>query len=54
MRATQFHEFAGTIVDSLTDGEDVRVPDALIQPIAGDEVAAFTTWLRWRHPATTW
>ncbi len=54
VRATQFHEFAGTIVDSLTDGEDVRVPDALIQPIAGDEVAAFTTWLRWRHPATTW
>ncbi len=41
MRATQFHEFAGTIVDSLTDGEDVRVPDALIQPIAGDEMAAF-------------
>ena len=41
VRATQFHEFAGTIVDSLTDGEDVRVPDALIQPIAGDEVAAF-------------
>lgn len=41
VRATQFHEFAGTIVDSLTDGDDVRVPDALIQPIAGDEVAAF-------------
>ena len=41
VRATQFHEFAGAIVDSMTDGDDVTVPDALIQPIAGDEVAAF-------------
>ncbi len=41
VRATQFHEFTPTIVDSLTDGDDVRVPDAMIQPIAADEVAAF-------------
>jgi uncharacterized protein YbjT (DUF2867 family) len=41
VRATQFHEFAGAIVDSMSDGDDVRVPDALIQPIAADEVAAF-------------
>lgn len=41
VRATQFHEFADAIVDSMVDGEDVRVPDALIQPIAADEVAAF-------------
>jgi uncharacterized protein YbjT (DUF2867 family) len=41
VRATQFHEFAGSIIDSMTDGDDVRVPEALIQPIAADEVSAF-------------
>jgi uncharacterized protein YbjT (DUF2867 family) len=40
VRATQFAEFADAITDSLTDGEVVRVPDALIQPIPADEVAA--------------
>jgi uncharacterized protein YbjT (DUF2867 family) len=40
VRATQFAEFADAIVDSMTDGEVVRVPDALIQPIPADEVAA--------------
>jgi uncharacterized protein YbjT (DUF2867 family) len=40
VRATQFAEFADAIADSLTDGEVVRVPDALIQPIPADEVAA--------------
>jgi uncharacterized protein YbjT (DUF2867 family) len=39
VRATQFSEFADAITDSLTDGEVVRVPDALIQPIPADEVA---------------
>lgn len=34
VRATQFHEFAEAIVASLTVGEEVRVPDALIQPIS--------------------
>lgn len=40
VRATQFAEFTDGIVDSLTDGDEVRVPDALIQPIPADEVAA--------------
>lgn len=40
LRATQFSEFTDSIVDSLTDGDVVRVPDALIQPIPADEVAA--------------
>lgn len=40
VRATQFVEFQEGIVDSLTDGEEVRVPDALIQPIPADQVAA--------------
>jgi uncharacterized protein YbjT (DUF2867 family) len=40
VRATQFHEFAAAIAGSLeTDGE-VRAPDALIQPIAADDVVA--------------
>ncbi|HET9875525.1 MAG TPA: SDR family oxidoreductase [Mycobacterium sp.] len=40
VRATQFHQFAEAITDGyIADGE-VRVPDALIQPIAGADVAA--------------
>lgn len=39
VRATQFAEFTGGITDSLTVGREVRVPDALIQPIPSDEVA---------------
>jgi uncharacterized protein YbjT (DUF2867 family) len=40
VRATQFHEFAEAITDSLTVGDEVHAPDALIQPIAASEVAA--------------
>lgn len=40
MRATQFHEFAEMITGSLVVGDEVRAPDALIQPIAAAEVAA--------------
>ena len=40
VRATQFREFAEQITDSLTDGGEVHVPDALIQPMPADEVAA--------------
>lgn len=40
VRATQFAEFADAITESLTAGDEVRVPDALIQPIAADDVAA--------------
>lgn len=40
VRATQFHEFTDAIVASLTVDDQVRVPDGLIQPVAGDEVAA--------------
>jgi uncharacterized protein YbjT (DUF2867 family) len=43
VRATQFAEFTDAITASLTVGGEVRVPDALIQPIAtkdlSDEVA---------------
>ncbi len=39
VRATQFAEFAYAIVESMTDGDDVRVPEALIQPIPAHDVA---------------
>lgn len=40
IRATQFAEFAGGIIGSMTADDEVRVPDALIQPIPADDVAA--------------
>jgi uncharacterized protein YbjT (DUF2867 family) len=40
VRATQFEEFAEAITTSMTAGDEVRVPDALIQPVAADKVAA--------------
>jgi uncharacterized protein YbjT (DUF2867 family) len=40
VRATQFHEFADAIVGTLEADDEVRVPDARIQPIAADDVAA--------------
>ena len=40
VRATQFHEFAEMITGSLVVGDEVRAPDALIQPIATADVAA--------------
>ncbi|HET6731263.1 SDR family oxidoreductase [Mycobacterium sp.] len=39
LRATQFAEFAESITASMTIGDEVRVPDALIQPVAADKVA---------------
>ena len=40
VRATQFTEFTDAITESLTVGDEVRVPDALIQPIPANEVAS--------------
>lgn len=40
LRATQFFEFVGSIVDSATEGDEARVSPALIQPVAGDDVGA--------------
>ena len=39
IRATQFFEFVGGIADAAADGNTVRVPTALIQPMASDDVA---------------
>ncbi len=40
VRATQFAEFTDQITDSMTVGDEVHVPDALIQPIPGWKVAS--------------
>jgi uncharacterized protein YbjT (DUF2867 family) len=38
VRATQFYEFVKRIADDATDGSTVRLPPALIQPMAADDV----------------
>jgi uncharacterized protein YbjT (DUF2867 family) len=40
VRATQFFEFVKNIADFSTDGNKVRLPPALIQPMAADDVAS--------------
>jgi uncharacterized protein YbjT (DUF2867 family) len=39
VRATQFFEFLDRIAADATDGDTVRLPPALIQPLAADDVA---------------
>jgi uncharacterized protein YbjT (DUF2867 family) len=40
VRATQFFEFTGGIAQAATEGQTVRLPPALMQPISADDVAA--------------
>ena len=40
VRATQFFEFVSSIAQLATEGKAVRLPPALMQPIAADDVAA--------------
>jgi uncharacterized protein YbjT (DUF2867 family) len=40
VRATQFFEFVRRIADDATEGDAVRLPPALIQPMAADDVAS--------------
>jgi uncharacterized protein YbjT (DUF2867 family) len=39
VRATQFFEFVGAIAQLATDGQSVRLPPAMMQPIVSDDVA---------------
>lgn len=41
LRSTQFFEFLRGIANSSTVGNEVRLPPALFQPIAADDIAAF-------------
>lgn len=40
LRATQFFEFIGGIIEAGVDGDVIRLSPALLQPIAADDVAA--------------
>jgi uncharacterized protein YbjT (DUF2867 family) len=40
VRATQFFEFVGAIAQLATEGQTVRLPPVLMQPIAAEDVAA--------------
>jgi uncharacterized protein YbjT (DUF2867 family) len=40
VRATQFFEFVGGIAQAATEGQTVRLPPVLMQPMAADDVAA--------------
>jgi uncharacterized protein YbjT (DUF2867 family) len=40
VRATQFFEFVGGIAQAATEGQSVRVPSAMMQPMVSDDVAA--------------
>ena len=50
VHATQFFEFVIRIADETTDGDTVRVPPVLIQPMAADEVAAAVCEISQRPP----
>jgi uncharacterized protein YbjT (DUF2867 family) len=43
VRATQFYEFVTSIAGSATDGDTVRLPHALMQPLAAEDVATAVT-----------
>jgi uncharacterized protein YbjT (DUF2867 family) len=50
IRATQFFEFIKAIADYSTDGKKVRLPPALIQPMAADDVASATARIATSSP----
>ena len=53
VRATQFFEFLGAIAGSGTDAGAVRLPDAPMQPLAADDVAAALADVAVGPPANT-
>ena len=50
VRSTQFFEFAKGIVQSATEGQNVRLSPALMQPIAADDVATALTGFALSEP----
>jgi uncharacterized protein YbjT (DUF2867 family) len=51
VHSTQFFEFVKSIADGATDGDTVRLPHVLLQPIAADDVAAAVCEISQRAPA---
>src|SRR5580700_1423747 len=52
IRSTQFMEFLGGIADSSADGNMVRLPPVMFQPIASDDVAAIVAGVATAAPLT--
>ncbi len=50
IRATQFFEFVKGIADFATEGNKVRLPPALFQPMAADDVASALAGIAMRSP----
>lgn len=50
VHSTQFYEFMGAIAQSGTDGNEVRLPSASLQPIAADNVADAMAMVAQDHP----
>jgi uncharacterized protein YbjT (DUF2867 family) len=53
IRATQFFEFVGGISQSATEGQNVRLPSAMMQPIVSDDVAAIIAEVAVEKPLNT-
>ncbi len=51
VQATPFFEFAVRTADAATDGDTVRIPNVLFQPMAADDVAAAVCEISQRAPA---
>jgi uncharacterized protein YbjT (DUF2867 family) len=51
VRATQFFDFVGAIAQFSTVGQTVRLPPALMQPVASDDVAAELADVAVRDPS---
>lgn len=51
VRSTQFFEFLAGIAQSATDGDNVRLSPALLQPVASDDVAALVSKVAVAAPA---
>jgi uncharacterized protein YbjT (DUF2867 family) len=51
IRSTQFLEFLGAIAASSAEGDKVRLPTGLFQPIAADDVAAIVADVALAKPA---
>ncbi len=50
VRSTQFFEFVGAIAGSATEGEMVRLPSALLKPIAAEDVSAAVAEIALKAP----
>jgi len=50
VRATQFFEFVSGIAQAATEGQTVRLPAAMMQPIVSDDVAAVLTKIALAEP----